>query len=1506
MTTTRRRLSRAAAVFLLVLVPVLDGGALVLDGAQTVPAPELDRALRANDLQKARSLVPGNWAAAEQLFMSYLERAFLTPGPNRRQPDARTLAGRLGEVFFRIIEYDFASSLVTTLETADAAKREQLIGVARDYYPALERLRRVLDPATAASWSVSRIMDHRWRLVPEFLAIADRFRALSFRRGELHTLRGMINLPNSTEPLARADALATELGDELSLVRKRPFTEASLALAVRLDLPGALMIIAESMAARTPRTSTDKNALEQAAKYWEQARDAARRRPVLETMSGFSLRVETPRAATFILPRLAEVHHNLNRPDAARAAFMEAFALSRPFGGDVLERTLAAGNWAAVASDAIDHVLESSQSWDAITRLAVLRGLSGSGVSFRVDLGDKALALALTIPDPHQRAVTLAWYSKNRVWLANSPFVIGTNTPESIANRALPIPAAYDQLLQLCLKSDEAALTADALVSQAELHLATGNRTRVAPTFTMAIAQAERTGDNRKVAQVANRAAGVSPTASDRAAFAGRAIDAATKADDPLELSRALRARVATSIGASQRNLEDLLRALAAAERYTRESNDWTEEGECLSLLAREREIRGEYRAAIEVLERLLEGARLFGRNSFVQAGIYAEIARINSTKLGEPAQALAAGDRARQLLESISAGTDRPAAANQAPVSASPTNISGAHTRLAALSRSLGQPTAALNSYERVLSIWTGDENLGVQRSTLANRARYLSELGDYESSLHDWHAVERLLAPTVRMFGNDFAWQRGQWLSEVARVHVLAGDLDQALVRAREAVVELGRQTSDRWAGWNYLSPIVNILLETNHADEALAFSTTYFAKFLARPSAQPVLERAALEVAARIHLRMGRTGEARSLLLAAARIDREHPTAEVGGLSSSLLALGRLETLAGNFTTATQRLSEARTAVDSYNTEQIWQIEQAQGRALAGAGHPANAEAHFERAVTALESVRERLRPEEFRLKYGFDRSVVYDEYAGLLAARAARSGAQADAEQAFQAAERKRMQTLWGLLATGWSRLPRDAQPEQLRRALDLEARIAAKQTLLREQSATPLEQRDAAMIEDLQSDLIQIQAEHAGLLTGIAQGQHRFAAPTDLSAALAAPVRAALGSSRALVEYLVLDDRSFAFVVSHAGIKVVPLVVGRKQLRAQVERLLQPFRQLRTGQVDLARLTYDTRAAHDLYQATFAPVESALGSTFDILIVPDDVLNVLPFEALVERLRPRLARTTLLHGGFADEAFLIRRYSIGYLTSSAQLLSGAGDAPRMSTEPRLFAMANATAGRAAPAAAQDDPLKRQLRSAMFDNLFMPLPGSEIEVARIAGYFGKDATTIFIRDKATEAAYRSQAGEHSVVHFATHAVASDGQPLYSTLLLAPDSGGGSDGFLQAYEVLRTPLKADLVVLSACETALGGEDWGQGLVGLVAAFEQAGARSVLATLWSIDESAIEVMGTFYREMSQGASTPAALRQAKLELLRQRTRMGNVDVSLAHPFFWAAFKLVGVPPSR
>jgi CHAT domain-containing protein/tetratricopeptide (TPR) repeat protein len=878
---------------------------------------------------------------------------------------------------------------------------------------------------------------------------------------------------------------------------------------------------------------------------------------------------------------------------------------------------------------------------------------------------------------------------------------------------------------------------------------------------------------------------------------------------------------------------------------------------------------------------------------------------KIYTENLGEPALALAAAEQARQLITARTANYTGAAAAEA---------VADESDRLARLYQDLGRPIPALEAYDKAVAYYRtapttqeGVTEQGMLRDLLTRRAGYLTALGDYEAALRDWDDVQPLIKATLRVYrGMSEPLQRAQWLGDVARTHSLAGHADKALALAREGITEVGRESSNEWVGANFVESVVGILVEANVPDEAIAFCTSYFKRLLSKPVPQPVVEKYFFELVARAEVKAGRFDEARSRLLAAADIDKNHPTAEIGGLAASLLALGNLEIAAGNYARAKEHLVAARAAVNPYDLNRVWQIERALARAFSKMNDGDAAASHYESALTTLESVREQLRPEEFRAKYGEPRDRLYEEFASLLAATAAVSGQQADGGRAFEAAERKRTQMLRSLLATGWLRMPPEAVPEQVRRLLDVETRIGAKQSLLRAQFDQPAAKRNTTMVQALQRELERLQAEHSKMLTGVAQGQYRYAAPATLAASLAGPVRAALGSSRALVEYLVTDDRTYAFVVSAAGVKVVPLAVGRAALRRQVQQWLAPFRQLRSGEVDLSRLGYDTNAAFALYRTIFAPVRSSLGSAFDIVIVPDDILHFLPFDALLEKAPRAAPPSPALHGEFAGYSFLLRRYAFSYVTSAASLLAdetaaGSRQAPR-----QLFAMANPTASRPPAAQGYEDPLKRQLRSGALDAFLAPLPGAEVEVQRIARYFARETSAIFQGAQATEATYDAQAGQSAIVHFATHAVASDGQPLYSTLVLAPDSSPGHDGFLQAYEVLRTPLQAKLVVLSGCETALGAEDWGQGLVGLVAAFEQAGARSVLATLWSIDEAAAEVMSGFYAAMAAGMSTPAALRQAKLQLLKQRVNIGKTEVSLAHPFFWAPFILVGAPTGR
>jgi CHAT domain-containing protein len=184
----------------------------------------------------------------------------------------------------------------------------------------------------------------------------------------------------------------------------------------------------------------------------------------------------------------------------------------------------------------------------------------------------------------------------------------------------------------------------------------------------------------------------------------------------------------------------------------------------------------------------------------------------------------------------------------------------------------------------------------------------------------------------------------------------------------------------------------------------------------------------------------------------------------------------------------------------------------------------------------------------------------------------------------------------------------------------------------------------------------------------------------------------------------------------------------------------------------------------------------------------------------------------------------------------------------------------------------------------------------LPETEREVASIAALYPPSEVSIYRRQEATEA----QVKENPLVrtarwlHFATHGMLNEERPELSGLLLTRSDRPDDDGILQVYEIFNLELSADLVVLSACETA-GAQVTGEGLVGMTRAFFYAGAPSVMASLWRVrDESARQLMVHFYRALDELGARSMALREAKMAML---------DGEMAHPSHWAPFVLIGKP---
>lgn len=283
-----------------------------------------------------------------------------------------------------------------------------------------------------------------------------------------------------------------------------------------------------------------------------------------------------------------------------------------------------------------------------------------------------------------------------------------------------------------------------------------------------------------------------------------------------------------------------------------------------------------------------------------------------------------------------------------------------------------------------------------------------------------------------------------------------------------------------------------------------------------------------------------------------------------------------------------------------------------------------------------------------------------------------------------------------------------------------------------------------------------------------------------------------------------------------------------------------------------------------------------PAEGQLRGKTNVVIAPDSNLWDLPFQALVNR-RGR---------------FLIEDASITYAPSLTVLREMTRRRMRQTHGPAtLLAFGNPMSGR---------PTVTRAGLRLRDNGLDPLPEGAEEVKALARLYGAARSKVYVGAEAREDRVTSEAGRTSILHFTTHGTLNNASPMYSYLTMA-EGGPNDDGLLEAWELMQMDLKAELVVLSACETARGRIGGGEGVVGLSWAMFIAGVPSTVVSQWKVESASTrDLMVNFHRSLissvapkQPGPTKADALRQAALKLMR------NPETS--HPFYWAGFVLVG-----
>lgn len=597
------------------------------------------------------------------------------------------------------------------------------------------------------------------------------------------------------------------------------------------------------------------------------------------------------------------------------------------------------------------------------------------------------------------------------------------------------------------------------------------------------------------------------------------------------------------------------------------------------------------------------------------------------------------------------------------------------------------------------------------------------------------------------------------------------------------------------------------------------------------------------------------------------AEAALQRATQLAQAAALRIHLMSLNEeraaLQLARGEFATALQTVEQLqREAAALGYSDAFSEAYVIAGRAHLALNQTAQAERAFTQAINLIETQRTRTAAAETnRQSFLSTRLAAHQALLPLLIQ-------QQRYAEAVALAERMKARALLDALQTDAVSLVKTLTPTERQREHELAETLTNLNAQLRtelsaekpdpQRAATLTARRDQARLAR-EAFVTQLYAAHPELRTQ--RGAARLINLTEANALLP-------DAQTACLEFAVTEEQTFLFVLTRspqaageAVLNVYPLNLTRDSL---AQRTVE-FRRLLAARDPAYR-----PAARALFNTLLAPARTQLQGKTRLLIVPDAALWELPFQALLGE----------------NNRHLLESCAIVYAPSLTVLREMAAKRQRAQATASLLALGNPQFN-----AAQDERRQLTLRS----DALAPLPTAEREVKALAALYKPARSRVYLGATASEARFKAEASQARVLHLATHGVLNDAAPLYSHLVLATGESG-EDGLLEAWELLRLDLRAELAVLSACETARGRIGAGEGLIGLTWALFVAGCPTTVASQWKVESaSTTQLMIEFHRRLNEARPTSKAeaLRAAALKLL--------ANDAYRHPFYWAGFVVMG-----
>jgi CHAT domain-containing protein/Tfp pilus assembly protein PilF len=829
----------------------------------------------------------------------------------------------------------------------------------------------------------------------------------------------------------------------------------------------------------------------------------------------------------------------------------------------------------------------------------------------------------------------------------------------------------------------------------------------------------------------------------------------------------------------------------------------------------------------------------------------------------------------------------------------------------------------------------------LSEESQALTTLAGVYGDLGERQKALEH---LDRAL-PLARAVGDRYA--ESYTLSRMGTNYDAIGEKQKALDHYKQAL-ELSRVAGDRRGQANILAWIGSFYSALDEKQQAL----TYYNQTLelARSAGDRRSEAYALSNIGAVHAALGDHKQAidhydRSLAIRRAVNDRLGEAVSLAVIGSLYASTGEIEkgvdALNRSLTIRREigdRGGEAsaltRLGIVSRNTKDtekalkhfedallLWRTVGDRGSEasvlynIAGVrlerGELLRGRESIEEAVNIAESVRNKFASLDMRTSYSASVQQYYRLNIDLLMQLHKERPADGYAALAFQLSERARARTL--LESVGEARADlRQGVDQQL---LDSERNILQKLNARTDRQSRLLSRKDATSeLTALQNEITKLATEYQDVQTEIRRKSPRYAALTQPAPLTVRDVQNdLLDPDTVLLEYALGEERSYLWLVTKTSLTSYELPKG-----AEIDAAARSvYEHLRDGQ-NWASGNMQAKyadAARKLSEMLLSPVVGKIAGK-RLVVVSDGVLQYIPFAALPI---PQASGTTKAKALGSRDQPLTSAFEIVSLPSASTLSvlrREMADRPLASKSVAVFADPVFGEGDSRLAAVkislpQNDPKNTPNIDGTHSSLFraynwrgdgplifprLPFTRREAEGILSVSPPGSGLKALDFQANR-EMALSKELGDYRIIHFATHGLLQSEHPALSGIVLSlvDEKGRPVDGFLRLNEIYNLDLSADLVVLSACQTALGKDVKGEGLIGLTRGFMYAGSPRVVASLWKVDDVATaELMKIFYQKMLKEKMRPAAaLRAAKVAMWK--TKRWN------SPYYWAAFELQG-----